>query len=109
MFGMGAQELLFLAVIIVVLSVTGLWPQVIRGLRELRGERFPDEPGASRSEVEVYCRLLGISPSSSLDEIERAYRKKAKIHHPDLGGDEDAMRALNDAYAQLKKLKSRRG
>ena len=38
-------------------------------------------------------------------EIEKAYRTKAKIHHPDRGGDEDAMRLLNEVYARLKSVK----
>ena len=40
----------------------------------------------------------------SQSEVERAYRTKAKIHHPDKGGDEDAMRVLNDVYSRLKKI-----
>ncbi len=53
-------------------------------------------------------RLLGVSPSARWEEVERAYRRKAKIHHPDLGGDEDAMRALNEAYSVLKRLRRER-
>ena len=40
---------MFLAIIIIVLSATGLWPVIIRGLRELRGERFDDEPSQTTS------------------------------------------------------------
>jgi DnaJ-domain-containing protein 1 len=103
----GFQELVFLAIIIIVLSWAGLWPTVMRALRELRGEHIPDPPQAPPNprDAEVCYRLLGVSPSSSWEEIERAYRKKAKVHHPDLGGDQDAMRALNEAYALLKKLR----
>jgi curved DNA-binding protein CbpA len=52
--------------------------------------------------------MLGISPSAPWEDVEKAYRRKAKIHHPDHGGDEDAMRALNEAYAQLKSIRNRR-
>lgn len=54
--------------------------------------------------------LLGLSPSASLMEIKRAYRKRVKECHPDLfaGMDEEAKalaerwtRALNAAYATL--------
>lgn len=102
------QEILYIILIIVVLSATGLMPVVVRGLRELRGERFDDEPvkGGAREDDMCY-RMLGISPSSSWDEIEKAYKRKAKIHHPDLGGDEDMMRALNEAYNRLKRIKKR--
>ncbi|MCK5861282.1 MAG: J domain-containing protein [Candidatus Hydrogenedentes bacterium] len=85
--------------------MTGLWPQVIRALRELRGEHLPDPPAGSSRDAEVCFRLLGLSPSASWEEIERAYRKKAKIHHPDRGGDDDAMRALNEAYNKIKAIR----
>ncbi len=101
----GIQEFIIIILIIILLSVTGLWPQVVRGLRELRGEHVPDPPRAAPRDVEVCYRLFGLSPSASWEEIERAYRTKAKIHHPDRGGDEDAMRALNEAYQQIKRLK----
>lgn len=83
---------------------------VMRGLRELRGEHVPPEspPRTSNQDVDVCFRLLGLSPSAHWEEIERAYRTKAKIHHPDRGGDEDAMRALNEAYHRIKQLKKPR-
>lgn len=112
---MGVQELLVLILVIVVLSMTGLWPQVVRGLRELRGERVDDAdtpnrppPAGPNDDLTVSCQLLGVSPSASWEEVERAYRAKAKRHHPDHGGDEDAMRALNDAYARLRRLHGKR-
>ena len=114
MFGLpGPQEFMIMVVIIVVLSLTGIWPQVIRGLRELRGDIPPEmednsSKGASKSDLEVSCKMLGLSPSAKWDEIEKAYRAKAKIHHPDHGGDQDAMRALNEAYALLKKVHGKR-
>jgi len=105
MFGTtGLNELVILMLLIAVLSITGLWPRIIRGLRELRGDPVePERP--SSTDTEVCYKLLGISPSSSWEEVERAYRRKAKIHHPDHGGDEDTMRALNEAYAQIKKTR----
>lgn len=108
--GMGLHELLTLMLIIAVLSTTGLWPRIIQGLRELRGEKVSerDEPPPSTpADYELCYRILGISPSSTWEEIERAYRAKAKVHHPDHGGDEDAMRALNEAYARLKRIRRR--
>ncbi|HNR31402.1 MAG TPA: J domain-containing protein [Candidatus Hydrogenedentes bacterium] len=101
----GFNEFMFLLLIIIVLSWSGLWPVVLRALRQLRGEAVEDPPPPSKHDVEVCCRLLGVSPSAPWEEVERAYRRKAKIHHPDLGGDEDAMRALNEAYAILKRLR----
>ena len=96
-----AQELLIIVVVIGVLSYTGLWPRIIQGIRELRG----DVPMPSQHDVDLAYKILGLSPSASWSEIERAYRQKAQVHHPDKGGDEDAMRVLNDVYAKLKKAK----
>lgn len=98
----GINELLILIVVVVVLSSTGLWPRVIQGIRELRGDAT--EP-MSRQDMDMAYKILGLSPSSTWDEIEKAYKRKAKVHHPDKGGDEDAMRVLNDVYAKLKKAK----
>lgn len=106
----GIQEFLIIILVIIILSITGLWPVVIQGLRELRGERVdkePRSPSAPSADMELCFRLLGLSPSPSWEDIERAYRTKAKVHHPDLGGDEDAMRALNEAYELIKRARGR--
>jgi hypothetical protein len=100
------NELLILAVVIIVLSATGLWPRIMQGLRELRGEA-PPRNDMSTQEMEMCYKILGLSPGCTWDEIEKAYRRKAQIHHPDKGGDEDAMRVLNDVYNRLKR--TRRG
>lgn len=98
------QELLLLMGVIAVLSLTGLWPLIARGLRQLRGEPV-DEGTPPAGDLELCYKLLGISPSAPWEEVERAYREKAKVHHPDRGGDADAMRALNEAYALLKQAR----
>jgi hypothetical protein len=110
----GIQEFLIIVLVIIVLSVTGLWPVVIRALRELRGEHV-ETPGSqsqasrtpSTANVDIVFQMLGLSPSATWEEIERAYRQKAKAHHPDLGGDEDFMRALNEGYQRIKKARGR--
>lgn len=99
---MSVQELLILIAVISVLSFTGLWPEILKALRELRGESTTPSSQPRPSDTEIACKLLGISPSARWEEVEKAYRAKAKIHHPDHGGDEDAMKALNDAYNLLK-------
>jgi len=45
--------------------------------------------------------LLGLEPGASAAAIKRAYRRLAKAHHPDLGGDADAFRRLDAAYRAL--------
>lgn len=106
MFGLGSpQELLILMAVIAILSMTGLWRPIMQGIRELRGEDVNREPPMTSGEEDLCYKIMGLSSTASWQEVERAYRSKAKVHHPDHGGDEDTMRALNDAYAKLKKLR----
>ena len=49
--------------------------------------------------------ILGVSSSASIDEIHAAFRKKAREHHPDLGGDRKKFQQLSDAYEELLKVK----
>ncbi len=44
--------------------------------------------------------VLGVSMSATKDEVKAAYRRKAKEHHPDIGGDPEMMREINDAWEQ---------
>jgi hypothetical protein len=46
-------------------------------------------------------RILGVTPQATLAEIREAYRAKAKIHHPDAGGEDWAFRILVQAYEML--------
>ena len=106
MFGMTSlQELVILMLVIAVLSVSGLWPRIVRGLRELRGDAVPPDTGPcpnGAEDLDLCYRLLGLAPSATWQEVEKAFRKKAQVHHPDRGGDEDAMRTLNEAYTRIK-------
>jgi len=44
---------------------------------------------------------LNIDRTATADEIKLAYRKLARDHHPDLGGDPDQFRQVQQAYDQL--------
>jgi curved DNA-binding protein CbpA len=48
-------------------------------------------------------RTLGLAPGATQDEIRRAYRRLAKLNHPDAGGDAALPRflAIQAAYEQL--------
>lgn len=47
--------------------------------------------------------ILGIRPGSSQEEIDAAWREKARAAHPDItGGTETAMQELNEARQKLK-------
>lgn len=42
--------------------------------------------------------LIGLPPTATEREVQRAYRSAALLHHPDRGGSSDAMKELNCAY-----------
>lgn len=48
-----------------------------------------------------YYEVLGASEAASPREIERLYKRLAHQRHPDRGGAEDDMKALNEAYQVL--------
>ncbi len=56
-------------------------------------------------EYKDYYKVLGVSKSSSADDIKKAYRKLAKKHHPDLnkGNEKSAekLKEINEAYEVL--------
>ncbi len=53
--------------------------------------------------------LLGVAPSATLAELSTARRRLAKHLHPDRGGDETAMQALNAAYVEAARRTEARG
>jgi preprotein translocase subunit Sec63 len=48
-----------------------------------------------------YYAILGASEAASPREIERLYKRLAHRRHPDRGGTEEDMKALNEAYQVL--------
>ena len=49
-----------------------------------------------------YYDMLDISESASNKEIKQAFKKLAKEHHPDRGGDTTKFKEANEAYDTLK-------
>ena len=45
--------------------------------------------------------VLRVDPTAPVAEVRQAYVDQARRHHPDRGGDPEAMRAVNEAWAAL--------
>jgi curved DNA-binding protein len=48
-----------------------------------------------------YYDVLGVKESASADEIKKAFKKLARKHHPDAGGDEQKFKEISEAYEVL--------
>ena len=51
---------------------------------------------------------LGAGRDEAREEIERRYKRLARMHHPDRGGDEEEMKAVNEAWRVLGDRDARR-
>jgi DnaJ homolog subfamily C member 7 len=89
------------------LGESGDWEQAVKDLKEL-AESNPEEPGIQKeirsAELELkkskrkdYYKILSIDKDASEQEIKKAYRKLAIVHHPDKNpGDEAAAERFKD-------------
>lgn len=46
--------------------------------------------------------ILDVDRDASEEEVKKAYRQKAKEHHPDQGGDKEKFKEVQEAYDQIK-------
>ena len=67
--------------------------------RSQKGAR--SERQSHQDEFAAAWRALGLEPGASDAQIESAFRKAARRHHPDVGGDPARFRALVDARNAL--------
>ncbi len=78
---------------------------LLRCFPDARIERTGSRPGPvpQPSPARPFA-VLHLLPSAPPELIDAAYRTLARLSHPDVGGDPEAMRALNDARDALKDL-----
>jgi len=55
-----------------------------------------------------YYLVLGVSKTASAEEIKQAFRKLAREHHPDKGGDAEKFKQIQEAYETLSDNQRRR-
>ena len=67
------------------------------------GAANPGDRKPSSQELEAY-ETLGIKPGMTKDEYKDVFRKLAREHHPDMGGDAKKFREIYAAYDYLKGL-----
>jgi len=48
-----------------------------------------------------YYEVLGVDSKATTDEIKKAFKKLARKHHPDAGGDEAVFKEISEAYEVL--------
>ncbi|KAF2091557.1 TPR-like protein [Saccharata proteae CBS 121410] len=97
------------------LGELGKWEEAVRELNAVK-EANPSEPGIAKdirnAELELkkskrkdYYKILGVEKDADEQQIKKAYRKLAIIHHPDKNqGDEEAAERFKDigeAYETL--------
>jgi DnaJ-class molecular chaperone len=51
--------------------------------------------------MDDYYNTLGVAKNATPDEIKKAYRRLASIHHPDKGGDTATFQTIQTAYETL--------
>lgn len=73
-------------------------------IREMLASGLEDMARSLRGEAgagAAHYRVLGVAPGASDDEVRKAYREAAKRCHPDCGGSDQAMAAVNQAYEEI--------
>ena len=64
-------------------------------------QRDPPLPDALVERVMLAVSELDIELPATLADLKAARRRLAKVHHPDAGGDEEAMKRINAAFDVL--------
>ena len=68
-------------------------------------------PGGPRADRRDFYEILGVPRTATQDEIQQAYRKLARQHHPDVNKDpgaEDRFKEISEAYDVLSDPQTRR-
>lgn len=67
-----------------------------------------DREHSQQAITHKYYELLDVPPNSSVEDIKVQFKKKAKVYHPDKGGDPTKFALLREAYEVLSDPRKRR-
>ena len=56
------------------------------------------------SDLGKYFTILSMKPNLDLQQVDRAYRHAARIHHPDKGGSSEEFRKIKRLRRNLKTI-----
>lgn len=59
------------------------------------------EPARPPADTSKYYDLLGVAKDATVNDIKKAFRKAAMVHHPDKGGDPEKFKEISKAYETL--------
>ena len=76
----------------------GSWPEIYY--------REPPERGDQYS-VPDCLRAFGMTPKSTIEDLQAAFRREVKTAHPDHGGTSETFRALRQCFEQAQRILSR--
>ena len=71
------------------------------GGNPFQGAFYGSSRGSSRSQDSSLYDLLGVDRGCSDVDIKKAYRRQARLCHPDKGGDAETFKKLSEAYEVL--------
>ncbi len=90
-----------------------VWEMQLRGITGVVSQAMSEmglvAVGVESAMAEYYA-LLGLDNNASVEQIEKAYRKKASKYHPDnkATGDEDIFKSIQRAYDKLLAAKGKK-
>ncbi len=79
--------------------------ETTEGLKVLDRLKEVDDQGVELLELKATARFG--SPTTAFDSLHSAYRSAAKKYHPDVGGNNELMRLVNDAFKEFHDIISR--
>lgn len=77
---------------------------LLEAIAKLEARERPPAGAGGRdagSRRDAALRELGLEPGATRQAIKAAHRRLVKRHHPDVGGDAEEFRRINEAYQQL--------